>query len=359
MKILFLSRAYPPVTGGIENQNYALSVWLKRFVSVDTIANRYGKKALFFFLPYATLRALFSVHRYDVVLLGDGVLAIVGGIIKLLYPKKPVVAILHGLDILYQNPVYQYFWVRRFIPALDGLITVSQETRATAINNNIPAERILVIQNGVNTEALQGNYTRNDLTALLGVDTTDTYILLTTGRLAKRKGAAWFIRKVLPFLPKNTLYVLAGSGPEKANIEVAIRESQTQGQVKLLGHVTDATRNLLLNTADIFIQPNIRVPGDMEGFGIAVIEATACGRPVVAADLEGLRDAICPNENGILVEPENPEAFQKAILSLMENANERQSFGERARQYTERTYHWNVIARLYIEALNTFIRKVK
>lgn len=359
MRILFISRAYPPVTGGIENQNYALSVWLKRFASADTLANRHGKKALFLFLPYATLRALFIAHRYDVVLLGDGVLAIVGSIIKLLYPKKPVVAILHGLDILYRNSVYQSFWVRRFIPTLDGLIAVSSETRLSAIGKGMPQEKIIVINNGVDTEALRGSYTRSNLAELLGFDIVGKHILLTTGRLAKRKGAAWFIREVLPNLPKSVLYVLAGTGPEAENIKTAIQASDTQEQVRLLGQVTDATRNLLLNTADIFIQPNIRVPGDMEGFGIAVIEAAACGRPVVASDLEGLRDAICQNENGILVESENKEAFQKAILSLIENEDTRKNLGEHASRYTERTYHWNVIARLYIEALRTFITKAE
>ncbi len=358
MKILFISRAYPPVTGGIENQNYELSVWLKRFAITDTLANRYGKKALPFFLPYVTLRTLFIAHRYDVILLGDGVLAIVGYIIKILYPKKPVVAILHGLDILYENTLYQSLWVKHLIPALDGLITVSGETRATALEKNIPQEKIVVINNGVDTEALEGSYARNDLATVLGVDITDKQVLLTAGRLAKRKGAAWFIREVLPNLPKNVLYVLAGSGPEEENIKQVIQETKTQDQVRLLGRVTDTTRNLLLNTADIFIQPNIRVPGDMEGFGIAVIEATACGRPVVASDLEGLSDAICHNENGILVEPENAEAFQKAILLLIENESGRRALGERARQYTRTTYHWNIVARLYVEALNIFMKQV-
>ncbi|MEK9151102.1 MAG: glycosyltransferase family 4 protein [Patescibacteria group bacterium] len=359
MRILFISRAYPPIIGGIENQNRALSVWLGRLASVTTIANRHGKKMLPLFLPYATARALVTAYRYDVVLLGDGVLAIVGFLIKLLYPKKPVVAVVHGLDLMYGNALYQAFWMKRFLPSLDMLIAVSGETRAAAIAQNIPEWKIAVIRNGVETEAFRGEYERTDLEKLLHENLAGKCVLLTTGRLARRKGAAWFIRAVLPRLPQTIVYVLAGAGPEEENIRTAVQKTGVNNQVRILGHVTDAERNLLLHTADIFIQPNIRVPGDMEGFGIAVIEAAACKRPVVASNLEGLKEAICHDENGVLVEPENPEAFAKAILSLIENADERWALGERALRYTEEHYHWNIIARLYIETLNRLIEKTR
>lgn len=359
MKILFISRAYPPVTGGIENQNYALSVWLKRFAPVTTIANHHGKKALVLFLPYIALRALFTAHRYDVVLLGDGVLACVGFLVKCCYPKKTVVSIVHGLDLTYKNDFYQAFWARRFLPSLDGLIAVSSETRSIAVSKGIPEEKIIVIPNGVDIETLQGEYARKDLEQLLGENLTGKYVLLTTGRLAKRKGAEWFIREVLPQLPPTVLYVLAGAGAEEESIRAAIRETGAEKRIKMLGRVTDADRNLLLNTADIFIQPNIRVQGDMEGFGIAVIEAAACGRPIIASNLEGLKDALCHNESGILVEPENPQAFRSAILSLIGNEGERLALGTRAARYTETHYHWNIVARLYIEALDVFVKKAK
>ncbi|MEI8096709.1 MAG: glycosyltransferase family 4 protein [Candidatus Moraniibacteriota bacterium] len=357
MKILFISRAYPPVTGGIENQNHALSVWLKKFADVTTVANHYGKKALPLFLPYVTLRTLFTASRFDVILLGDGVLAFVGFVVKLVYPKKTIVSVIHGLDLTYQNAFYQQLWVHCFLPSLDGLIAVSKETRNVALTKNIPEQKVIVISNGVDPQALRKEYEREHLEKFLGVDLSEKQVLLTTGRLAKRKGAAWFIREVLPLLPQSVLYVLAGAGPEEENIKSAIKDTRTENQVKLLGRVSDNDRNLLINTADIFVQPNIHVPGDMEGFGIAVIEATACGRPVIASNLEGLKDAISHNESGILVEPNNPIAFKEAITDLLTDTEKRQALGKRALFYTETHYHWNIIARLYVEALEAFNKK--
>ena len=123
-KILFISRAYPPVTGGIENQNYELSVWLPKIAHVTTIANRRGKKLLPLFLPWATLRALWLAPHHDVILLGDGVLGIVGYIVKTFYPKKSVVSIVHGLDLTFTSSLYQSWWVKHFLPKLDKLIAV-------------------------------------------------------------------------------------------------------------------------------------------------------------------------------------------------------------------------------------------
>ncbi len=357
MKILFISRAYPPVTGGIENQNYALSIWLGRFASITTIANHHGKKALLYFIPYVTIRTLFVAHRYDVILLGDGVLSLTGSLVKFFYPKKSVVSIIHGLDILYKNDFYQAFWVKRFLPSLDGLIAVSKETRAAAIAKNIPEANIMVIPNGIDIEALQGNYTRTDLEQLLGENLAGKYVLLTAGRLVKRKGAVWFIREVLPQLPPTVLYVLAGAGPEEENIRAAIQETSATSRVKMLGRISDEDRNLLLNTADIFIQPNISVPGDMEGFGIAVIEAAACGRPVVASELEGLKDAIINNENGLLVESENSMVFNQVITALLTDDQRRDELAKRARVYTKEHFHWEVVSKQYAKALETFMKK--
>ena len=122
MKILFISRAFPPITGGIENQNAALAEWLPKHATVRTLANPYGKKFLPFFLPYVTLRALVTARQYDVILFGDGVLSIVGFILKKFFPQKKIVSIVHGLDLTYPSPFYQKYWVQKFLPTLDGLI---------------------------------------------------------------------------------------------------------------------------------------------------------------------------------------------------------------------------------------------
>lgn len=362
MRILFISRAYPPVVGGIENQNFELSVWLSKRTETRTIANRRGRFFLPIFAPYAFCVALWNRHSYDIILLGDGTLGLIGWLVKKI-TRVPVVSVVHGLDINWDSKslgvwyekaligLYQNLWVKKFLPSLDGLIAVGNETIRVGVAHGIPEEKFFFIPNGVDIDKIRAPHERSELERLLGVKIENKHILLTSGRLAKRKGVAWFIRNVIPKLSKNILYVVAGNGVDYKDIEHAVRETGSADRVKLLGYVSDETRNILFNTCDVFVQPNVRIKGDMEGFGISVIEAAACGRVVVASALEGLKDAIIPEENGLLVEPENAAAFAQTITDLLRDDVRRVSLGERAARYTVAHFQWTAIADRYLTVL--------
>ncbi len=357
MKILFVSRAYPPTIGGIENQNFELSVWLAKYAEVETIANKKGKKFLPIFLPLALIKVLFKIKKYDALLLGDGVLGIIGWIIKKIYPQKKVVCVVHGLDLTFKMKLYSKLWVKKFIKSLDLLIAVGNETVKVAIKKGIPKEKVIFIPNGVDTEKFIGTHSKEELVEILNEDIKGKSILLTSGRLAKRKGVAWFIENVIPKLNENIIYIVAGDGPDKENIESAIKKTNSEKRVRMLGYVSDKHRNILLNTCDIFIQPNIKIEGDMEGFGISVIEASSCKLPVVASKLEGLQDAIKDNQNGFLIEPCDAEAYAQKIQSLLSDDMERKNFGEKSRRFVVDNYKWENIAKQYIEEIHKIISK--
>lgn len=351
MKTLFISRAYPPVLGGIENQNYAISKWLCNVMEVKTLANRGGKKNLPFFFPKVFFQALREAKNYDVILLGDGVLAPIGWMLRI-FTGKPIVSVLHGLDITYPIFFYQWLWVRFFLPRLNRLIAVSRYTRDIAIEYGIPREKISVIPNGIEDPVDVGiHYVRVDLADYIGIDLVGKKVLTTIGRLTKRKGVAWFTEFVLPKLPENFLYVVAGGGGEKTHILAAAERAGVTHRIKLLGVIPDEIKIMLHRTADLFIQPNIVVPGDMEGFGIAVIEATLSGLPVIAANIEGLQDAVIDGETGILVQSQDADGFKAAILKILSDEETYRTFKLNATQSTEAHFHWNAISKLYAEVL--------
>ncbi|MFC1756401.1 glycosyltransferase family 4 protein [Patescibacteria group bacterium] len=356
MKILFISRAYPPVVGGIENQNYELSKWLSKIAEVKIIANKGGKKFLLIFLPWVLLRTLFLFRHYDVILLGDGVLGIVGYVLKLFY-KKPVISVVHGLDLTFKNVLYQKLWVGLFIKKLDKLIAVGNETIRVGVSKGISKEKFVFVPNGVDPEKNLKSHLRSELESIIDENLTGKKVILTSGRLAKRKGAAWFIENVMPSLPKNIIYIISGDGPDKENIENVIKKSELGNQVKTLGYVNDNTRNILFNTSDLFVQPNIKIEGDMEGFGISVIEASACKLPVIASRLEGLKDAIKDGQNGFLVEPGNVDSYAAKINELLSDDDFRKEFGEKARQFVIENYSWDKISKKYLEEIKEVIEK--
>ncbi|KKQ51438.1 MAG: Glycosyl transferase, group 1 family [Parcubacteria group bacterium GW2011_GWD2_38_11] len=354
--IIFISRAYPPVIGGIENQNYELSLWLAKVANIKTIANTKGKKFLPFFLPIALFQAIFLLPKYDVVLLGDGVLGIIGWIIKLI-SKKPVICVVHGLDLTFISKIYQTLWVNFFIQKIDKLIAVGNETVSVAIKKGISKEKIVFIPNGVDTEKHLIQASQADLEKIIGKSIANKKVLMTSGRLAKRKGVAWFVTNVMPKLDESFIYVVAGAGPDKENISQAIKNNNLENRVTMLGYIPDQDRNILWATSDLFVQPNIKIAGDMEGFGISVIEAGASRLPVLASNIEGLKDAIKDERNGYLVESENADAYVEKINKLFENGNPRETYGQAVRDFVIENYQWKNIARIYLSEIEKVINK--
>ena len=366
LRLLFVSRAYPPVVGGIERQNYEIAKALSEIAEVKIIANKKGRIFLPFFAPYALIKALLLFRKYDVLLLGDGVISIIGWFAKLFY-KKPVLSIVHGLDINYNSAslgvwyeklliiLYQKLWVNVFLKKIDKLIAVGNETIRVGIKAGIPGEKFVFIPNGVDTKNIRRSREKFNFKKILGQYAENKKIILTLGRLAKRKGVAWFIENVMPELDNNILYVIAGKGEDKKAIEKAIEKTELQNRVKLLGNINDEEKLKLYGSADIFVQPNIKVKGDMEGFGLVVLEAAACELPVVASELEGLKDAIQNGKNGFLAKPYNNENFKRKIEYLLNDDDFRKKFGQRARQYTIENYGWQKIAERYLEEIEKAI----
>jgi glycosyltransferase involved in cell wall biosynthesis len=357
IRILFISHTYPPIVGGVETQNFELSTWLGKISDLTLVANR-NRKMIPLFLPYSLTRAVLTARNYDVIVLGSCLLGIVGWFVKKI-TKKPVVAVAHGLDLTWKNSLYQKSWVGVFIPSLDKLIAVGNETIQVGVERGIPKEKFVFIPNGVHAEKLMGNYTKADLRKIVGMDFALKRTVLTSGRLARRKGVAWFIENVLPKLAEDIVYVVAGSGPDKENIQAAISKNKMESRVKMLGYVPDDQRNVLMNTCDVFVQPNIKIEGDMEGFGISVIEAVSCKIPVIAAKLEGLQDAIKDGENGFLVESANAQAWTKKVAEVLASEDFRREFGAKACHYVIENYSWDKIAQKYLEEIESVISKSK
>lgn len=352
--------------GGIENQNAGLSKHLSKIASVTILANTRGKKFLPFFLPYALIKALFLTKKHDAVLLGDGVLSPLGAILSVLFPRKKFASIIHGLDITYAQKKSCMGKVYRFInipslKLLDTLIMVGNETIERAVEAGLDRGRCVFIPNGIDPKDICEKHSRGDLEHLLHTRIENKIVIVRIGRYVKHKGVEWFLRNVMPRLPKDILFVAAGAvvGKKTAGdanyfplCQKVIKELHLEDRARLLTNLGWNEMKILFNTADIFISPNIPVDGSMEGFGINAIEGSACSRVVVASDLEGLKDAIKHEKNGLLVQPLNVGAWLKTLTKLINSASKRKELGKRARTYTLKHYTWDVIAGEYLEALS-------
>jgi len=337
MRVLFVTRKYPPKIGGMESLSHSLLTGFPEPKQTITLGR--SQKHLVWFLPYVFWRVAFTAHRYDVIHLGDAMLS-VAGCLPRLFGKRVAISV-HGLDMTFAPRLYQAY-LGLFLRA-DVIIANSASTQRIAEARGLA--RVCAISIGVPERYFAvSRATHRD--AELEQRRAGRVALLTVGRLVPRKGAAWFVRHVLPRLP-SVLYVLVGVGAEHDEIVRAAADTGTSDRVWLVGSVSDARLLDILGTSDVFVMPNIEVPGNVEGFGIVAIEASASGLPVVAARLQGIPDAVVDGENGTLVPPENADAFVAALEVLIADSSERTKRGEQGRAFTLKHYSWPQIIQQY------------
>jgi glycosyltransferase involved in cell wall biosynthesis len=345
-KLLVITRNYPPQIGGLENYSFNLVAELKRHMSVKVIALGQTKPHLIWFMPAALIMGLIAVRTRPIRLvhLCDGLLAPIGRLLKV-FSKTRVTVSVHGLDITFPHSVYQRV-VPPCLKRLDRIVCVSQSTRDECLRRTIPGERCVVIPNGIHPEEIYLSTSRSrliqEVEAVLRCPLGGKKILLTVGRLVKRKGVEWFVENVLPRLDQSYVYVVVGTGPEYSAIQEMVRRKQLGCRILLAGRQPDRLRNCLLNIADAFIMPNIYIPGDVEGFGIAALEAGACGLPVIASNIQGIRDAVIDDVTGYRVGERDVEGFLSRIQGL--DLDRR-----RVRSEVASRFSWNKIGLAYAE----------
>ena len=194
MKVLFITRKYPPQVGGMENLSYHITTGVN--CDKKIIALKKPNIHLIWFIPYALLYTLFTLRRWDVIHLGDPVLSIIGYMAKLFSPRKPVAVTVHGLDVTFQNSIYQKYldW---FGKKFDSYICISRYSREMAEAIAIP--RTTIIPVGIDVEKFEDVEIDKSFSSEIQ-HPEDHQVMITVGRLVRRKGVLWFIENVMPKL---------------------------------------------------------------------------------------------------------------------------------------------------------------
>ena len=268
----------------------------------------------------------------------------------------PMVTINHGRDVTLKVGIYQQFLPRVF-DALDGVISVSSATRDECIKRGMKPENGIALANGFDLQKMNNltdkRVARTELAKKFDIPVKKKKMLLTVGRQVERKGHAWFINEVFPRLPSDMVYVMIGDGPERDNIEKAVQQSAGRERIFLLGSQPDRILKRAYSAADLFIMPNIPVDGDMEGFGIVLVEANLARTPAIASDLEGIKDVIANGKNGYKVPPLDADKFAAAVKEIVETDLEQS--GRKARHYVKKQFAWARVAQDYKAYLSEII----
>jgi len=241
----------------------------------------------------------------------------------------------------------------------DGVIAVSEAMREDVHTlYGVPRERIRVIHNGIDLD----QYKPTPDAAVLaghGIDADKPYILFV-GRITRQKGIVHLVHAI-PRIRPGTQIVLCAGAPDTAEIGREMTQAVEEARRRTANPVIWIARMLskediipLYSQAALFVCPSVYEP-----FGIINLEAMACGTPVVASAVGGIKEVVIPEETGLLVpfeprgdsdfEPRDPQRFADdlaaAINRLLADPERCRHMGRRARERVERSFGWGSIAR--------------
>lgn len=374
MRILYVSHTHPPEgeilenAGGMQRVSQQLIQELKRKRSVTVFnetVNVSGEGKIvtetisFLFKNIFELPHKIREYDVDIVLFSSMVTA---GLAYFIKDKVsvPMVTINHGRDVTLPVGVYQWF-IPKIFSSLDGVISVSRATREECIKRGMETGKGVALPNGFDMKKLASfpdkEKSRERLQQNFRIPLNENFMLLTVGRKVKRKGHEWFIREVMPKLDGKIVYITVGDGPEFDSIQQAADDSSYGDRIFLLGRQPDEVLKQAYAAADLFIMPNIPVDGDMEGFGIVLLEANMAKTPAVASDLEGIKDVISQGKNGYRVPTLNANQFAEKVQGML---NEKLNlFAEQTRNYVQEQFSWKQVAQQYVDFLQSIINRGK
>lgn len=239
--------------------------------------------------------------------------------------SKPVVVTARGTDI---NLIPQFSVPRRLIRQALGraaaVVTVSEALKHAVIDLELPSSKITMLRNGVDlTTFAPGD--REAMRARLGVKRP---LLLSVGHLIKRKGHDLIIHALVD-LPEYALFIL-GEGPELDNLKALASSLGLETRVGFLGAQPHADMPLYYNSADALI-----LASDREGWPNVLLEAMACGTPVIASNIWGNPEIVRSVNCGRLLDERTPRAIVNAVRDLFEHLPLR----TKTREYAE-SFSW-------------------
>jgi glycosyltransferase involved in cell wall biosynthesis len=188
-------------------------------------------------------------------------------------------------------------------------------------------EKLHLIYHGVNLDAFQP--------AVDGSQENGLPLIVSAGRLIEKKGFADLLAALAEVHRTGVGFrcVIYGDGPLRSQLEAQIQQSGLRDRVHLEGIYTQEKLANELQRASIFaLTPRITEDGDRDGIPNVLLEAMACGKPVVSTAVAGIPELVTHGENGLLSSPQDISAIQAGLISLLQDPAARQKMGATARQ---------------------------
>jgi len=211
----------------------------------------------------------------------------------------------------------------------DRVIAVSESTRRYLLDReDLPDDFVTMIPNGIDAEEFHppSEHERDVARRAWGIP-LDAFVIGGVGRLVPQKNISRFLDAAVLVLARHSsaLFVIAGTGPQEEELRAKALSLGIDERVRFLGHVAD--RLSLYHSMDALLMTS-----DFEGTPMVLLEAMACGLPVVASAVDGIAEVCTHGRDAVLVRPSSSQGFANQVEALLQDETQCRKLGSEARK---------------------------
>ncbi len=358
---LIVTRAFPPELGGMQSLMWGLSKEMSKNFMIKVFADyqenhkEFDNKENFSIERVGGIKFLRKIRKAQLIneyLKENKVQCVIADhwkSLELINTNKKKYCLIHGKEINHTKGSSLNKRANKVLNNVEKVIANSEYTKNLAMNNGVEANRIVVINPGVNPGPELNKKSLDKVESLLKVKTPR---LITISRFDKRKNHEKVIMALRNLKQKypDIVYVCIGDGDELDNIKELVKELDLSTQVMFFNDISDDLKHSLLAKSNIFVMPSIIHKTSVEGFGIAYVEAAQYGIPSLGGKDGGAADAIDHDKTGLICDGSNLEDVYSSLDSMIENKKYLE-LGKNAKEYVAK-FEWNKIFNEYKKILN-------
>ncbi len=301
--------------------------------------------AFFWRLIRATLK-LHKKHQFTEIHCGRVLPEGLIGLVCSWLTRSRLICYIHGEDIEISRDSKEHRWMTQFVLSrADRLICNCNHTKKLLLDSwRCDSDVIQVLHPRTDSNVFRPLKTRESARERLGWQ--GLKVILTVSRLNERKGHDKLLRALPQIIEKNpnTFYVIVGEGVHDTfgrSLSKIVDELSLTNNVKFTGACDLGQMVEYYQCSDLFVLPNYQIGGNLEGFGIVLLEAQACGTPVIAGDSGGTVETMSAGQTGLVVDCRNPQNLVEPVSRLLIDDNLRNTMGNEARQWILEQFSWD------------------
>ncbi|WP_440925154.1 glycosyltransferase family 4 protein [Candidatus Pelagibacter sp.] len=358
---LILTRSFPPELGGMQNLMWGLSRELSKNFMIKVFADHieghknFDEQASFSIERVGGIKLLRKyrkaqlINEYIKENKVDGVIADHWKSLELIKTTKKKYCLIHSKEINHPKGSSQNKRVINVLNNLEKVIANSQFTKNLAIELGVNANKIIVINPGVDPVEELNKKTLDKVESILKVKNPR---LITVSRFDKRKNHEKIIMALrnLKQIYPDIVYICVGYGEEEENIKKLVKELELEAQVMFFKDISNDLKNALVAKSNIFVMPTIIHKKSVEGFGIAYVEAAQYGVPAIGGKDGGAADAIDHEKTGLICDGNSLDDIYSSINTILEN-KKYLAYGKNAKEFAHK-FQWSKIIEEYKKILS-------